>query len=131
MDEYAKRHPSEETASRLPGRLVCRQLTRSKGLPSNALVRTEIEGDRERAPQYSRKLQPTRLREGCEILIKRGLESCPTRRARAGHEAPLLWFQVDGVLRDLIESSHCLGIGFKSALRHDQIGELGGDVHVG
>jgi hypothetical protein len=110
---------------------VCRQ---SQAIKGSALERLGTNGDRGRPRTRSpalEKIETRRPRGGCGILIKSGLESCPTRRARAGHEAPLLWFQVDGVLRDLIESSHCLGIGFKSALRHDQIGELGGDVHVG
>ena len=41
-----------------------------------------------------------------------------------------LLFQRNGVLRDLIECGDCFGVGFKSALGDDQVGELGGDVDV-
>ena len=37
----------------------------------------------------------------------------------------------DSVLRNRIECSHSLGIRLKRALRHDQVGELRCDVHIG
>src|SRR5579872_1653400 len=47
--------------------------------------------------------------------------------------APLLQLgglQADCVLHNLVESSDCFGVGFERSLRDDQIGELGGDIHV-
>src|SRR5438105_4926926 len=35
------------------------------------------------------------------------------------------WFQIDGVLRDLVERSHRPGVRFKCALRNNQSRELG------
>jgi len=39
-------------------------------------------------------------------------------------------FQRDGVSRNFIKGRHRLGIGFEATLRHDQVGEFGGDVDV-
>ena len=39
--------------------------------------------------------------------------------------------QRDRVLRDLVECRYGLGVGLEAALGHDQVCELGCDVHVG
>ena len=47
------------------------------------------------------------------------------------HKQPCLLQHCDGRLRDLVERGNRLGIGRVSLLRHDQLGELGSDIHVG
>ena len=44
---------------------------------------------------------------------------------------PCLLQHCDGRLGDLVERGNRLGIGRVSLLRHDQLGELGSDIHVG
>src|SRR5258708_16007847 len=58
-----------------------------------------------------------------------GAGSPPETKAHEKTTRDLL-FQRNRILRDLIKRRHDLGIGLKTTLRHDEIGELGGNVHV-
>lgn len=42
----------------------------------------------------------------------------------------LLLLQSDRVLCDLVECGNGFGVRFKTALRNDQVGELGRDIHI-
>src|SRR5580700_2370464 len=52
------------------------------------------------------------------------------RKCRAEYAAHRLLLQRNRILQDLVKRRHRLGIGFKTPLRHDEIGELGRNVHV-
>lgn len=110
---------------------IKRSLAQSKGGLSNALVRVGIGDNVAKTLAATTENRDAQKIVDYGILMKSDLESSPAPRREAGHEPLSLWFQVDGILRDLIESGHSLRIGFKSALGHDEVGELGGNVHVG
>jgi hypothetical protein len=102
----------------------------SNGLPSKIFVPMEI-GENAGGARVRKQNARCAVLEDNGILIRSGLESCPAPPKRQSTKHPLLWFQVDGILRDLIEGGHSFRIGLKSTLRHDKIRELRGNVHIG
>ena len=68
-------------------------------------------------------------RRGIVLFATKARSSVKPEQDSSLNSSALL--QVDGVLRNLIEGCDRLGIGLKGALRHNQIGEFGGDIDVG